>query len=106
MGKLKREYIWNSQNLWDAKIKKKYMPKKNNHTQDSIYVVRQFAYVHGVAGISLLSGKITECGSTFFSLLKTYWPKPLLHRLSHRKSPIKNYNSIISGRVIIRIKHN
>ena len=31
---------------------------KQSHAQDSIYVVRQFAYVHGVAGISLLSGKI------------------------------------------------
>ena len=43
------------------------MPKKNNnHTQDSIYVVCQFAYVHGVAGVSLFSVKKTECDSTFF----------------------------------------
>ena len=34
--------------------------KKQSHAQDSIYMVRQFAYVHGVAGISLLSGKNTE----------------------------------------------
>ena len=33
------------------------MPKKINHTQNSIYVVRQFAYIHGVAGISLFSKK-------------------------------------------------
>ena len=33
---------------------------KNNHTQDSIYVVRQFTYVYGVAGISLFSWKNTE----------------------------------------------
>jgi len=45
---------------------KKYTQKKNNHTQDSIYVVRQFAYVHRVAGISLFSGKNTECSSTTF----------------------------------------
>ena len=32
--------------------------KKQSHAQDNIYVVRQFAYIHGVAGISLLSGKI------------------------------------------------
>ena len=32
--------------------------KKQSHAQDNIYVVRQFAYVHGVAGISLLLGKI------------------------------------------------
>ena len=38
----------------------KDMQVKQSHTQDSIYVVRQFAYVHGVAGISLLSRKNTE----------------------------------------------
>ena len=27
--------------------------RKQSHTQDNIYVVRQFAYIHGVAGISL-----------------------------------------------------
>ena len=27
--------------------------KKQSHAQDNIYVVRQFAYVHGVARISL-----------------------------------------------------
>ena len=31
-------------------------------------MVRQFAYVHGIAGISLLSGKNTKCCSTVFSL--------------------------------------
>ena len=51
-----------------CKSRVKYTPKKNNHTQDSIYVVRQFAYVHEVAGISLFSEKNTKCGSTFFSL--------------------------------------
>ena len=35
------------------------IPKeKQSHAQDSIYVVRQFAYVHRVARISLLSKKI------------------------------------------------
>ena len=38
----------------------------NNHTQNNIYVVRQFTYVYGVAGISLFSWKNTECGSTVF----------------------------------------
>ena len=32
--------------------------KKQSHAQNNIYVVRQFAYVHGIAGISLLSRKI------------------------------------------------
>ena len=40
--------------------------KNNNHTQDSIYVVWQFAYIHGIAGISLFSRKNTKCGSTVF----------------------------------------
>ena len=38
-----------------CKIIVKYKPKKNNHIEDSIYVVRQFAYVYGIAGISLFS---------------------------------------------------
>ena len=32
---------------------------RQSHAQDNIYVVRQFAYVHGVAGISLLLEKNT-----------------------------------------------
>ena len=48
--------------------RKKNTPKKNNLTQDSIYMVQQFTYVQGVAGISLFSRKITECSSTVFSL--------------------------------------
>ena len=39
---------------------------KQSHAQDSIYVVRQFTYVHRVAGISLLSKKITMCGYSVF----------------------------------------
>ena len=34
--------------------------RKQSHPQDNIYMVRQFAYVHEVAGISLLSGKNIE----------------------------------------------
>ena len=90
---------------------------KQSHAQDSIYVVQQFAYVHRVAGISLLSKKITMCGCFSFSKTTTRqnpnhkkkWllypahrihnglqngpkifcrPKPLLHGLSLSKSPI------------------
>ena len=88
------------------KNREKYMLKKNNHTQDSIYVVRQFAYVHEVTGISLFSGKNTKCGSTVFLSQKRHQKNPNLHGLSLKNSLIKNYNNIISGRVIIRIKHN
>ena len=41
-------------NLWETKqIEKTYVKEKQSHAQDKIYVVRQFAYVHGVTGISL-----------------------------------------------------
>ena len=52
-------------NLWEKQKRKKKRKKVNNakekqsHTQDNIYVVWQFAYVHEVAWISLLSGKNT-----------------------------------------------
>ena len=51
-----------------CKNREKYTLKKNNHTQDSIYVVWQFVYVHRVAEISLFLGKNTGCGNTVFSL--------------------------------------
>ena len=105
-------------------------------------MIRQFAYVHGVAEISLLSGKNIKCNSIVFLSLKKLqpqilitknyvfyisrtgftmgyktsqkffpvalpsnpprglsisaktwacWPKPQLHGLSLRKSPIKNH---------------
>ena len=45
----------NSQHVRNKKNREKKTPKeKQSHAQDSIYVVRQFAYVHRVAGISLL----------------------------------------------------
>ena len=37
-------------------------------------MVRQFAYVHGDAEISLFSEKNTECGNTVFFLKKTLNP--------------------------------
>ena len=61
-------------NQRDAKIEKKYILKKNNHTQDSIYVIRQIAYVHGVARISLFLGKNTRRSSSVFSLKNNIKP--------------------------------
>ena len=55
-----------------CKNREKYTSKKNNHTQDSIYVVWQLAYVHGVVGFSLFLRKNTECGSTIFLSKKLY----------------------------------
>ena len=40
--------------------------EKQSHTQDNIYMVQQFTYVHKVAGISLLSKKITTCSYSVF----------------------------------------
>ena len=61
LGHTCRELNW-IPNLWETKKKKKKNPRqrKQSHAQDNIYVVWQFAYVYGVAGISLLSGKNTE----------------------------------------------
>ena len=52
--------------------------KKQSHAQDSIYVVQQFAYVHKVAGISLLSKKITMCGYNAFLSQKQQQDKTLI----------------------------
>lgn len=92
------------------KNREKHVSKKII-TQDSIYMVQQFTYVHEIAEISLFLRKSTRCGRTFFpqktiknpniqnnnfSILHTIftmatkWAKlPLLHRLSLKKSPIK-----------------
>ena len=42
--------------------------RKQSHAQDNIYVVQQFTYVHGVAGISLLSVKIQSVATVFHTL--------------------------------------
>ena len=61
------------------KNKENKTPKvKQSHAQDSIYVVRQFAYVHRVAGISLLSKKITMCGYSVFLSKKQQQDKTLI----------------------------
>ena len=58
--------------LWDVKNRENiYTKKKKNHTQDNIYVVREFAFVYRVAWISLFSRKKIECNSTVFSLKTT-----------------------------------
>ena len=52
--------------------------EKQSHAQDSIYVVRQFAYVLGVARISLLSKKITMCGYNVLLSQKQQQDKTLI----------------------------
>ena len=51
-----RELTWNSQTCEKQNRENTRQRKKRSHVQDSTYVVRQFAYVHGVIGISLLLG--------------------------------------------------
>ena len=61
------------------KNKENKTPKvKQSHAQDSIYVIRQFAYVHRVAGILLLSKKITMCGYSVFLSKKQQQEKTLI----------------------------
>lgn len=47
------------------KNREKHVSKKII-TQDSIYIVQQFTYVHEIAEISLFLRKSTRCGRTFF----------------------------------------
>ena len=61
------------------KIEKKHTPKKNNHTHKTIFTwFGNFAYVHEVAGISLLSGKNTKYNIRlqyiFLSIYQTWQP--------------------------------
>ena len=126
--------------------------KNQSHSRNNIYVIRQLAYIHRVAEISLLLGKNTSAIVQFFSLLKTtktnsnhqncifyilhtkftmgykmgqkcfpgalppnppevfpwaLWPKPPLHGLSLKETPIKNHTTLFeSSRVANRIKYN
>ena len=52
--------------------------EKQSHIHDSIYVVWQFAYIHKVAWISLLSKKITMCGYSVFLSQKQQQDKTLI----------------------------
>ena len=115
----------------NKKREKIHAKEKQSHAQDNIYVVQQFAYVHGVVGISLLSRKNTEYNLRlqYFSHTKTRQQhpktlitkvsfhnelngpklKPPLHGLSLSKSPIKNHATLFgSGRVGLsnQIKQN
>ena len=68
-----------SQPVRNKKIEKTHAKEKQSHAQENIYIIRQFAYVHGVVGISLLSGKSIEYNLRLqcFSLYKT-WQHNLL----------------------------
>ena len=61
-----------SQPVRNKNREKIHAKEKQSHAQDSIYVVRQFAYVHGVAGISLLLGKNTEYHISDYNIFSLY----------------------------------
>ena len=81
-------------------------------------MVQQFAYVHKVIGISLLSGKNKSVATVFHTHSRqqqqqqnpnhqTLFSEYLLHGLSLSKSLIKNHTTLFGlGQVINRIKHN
>ena len=48
----------------NKKNKENTCQRKQSHAQNNIYVVRQYAYIHEVAEISLLSGKNKIQGMT------------------------------------------
>ena len=58
------------------KIEKTHVKEKQSYAQNNIYVIRQFAYIHRVARISLLSGKNTKCGYNIFTHLETRQQHP------------------------------
>ena len=107
----------NSQPVTNKNRKKHTSKKKQSHAQNNIYVIRQFAYVHGVTGISLLSRKNTKYNLRLQSFLsktrvhnttlknpncKRRFPNGLNgHGLSLSKSSIKNHTTLFkSDRVI------
>ena len=73
----------NSQPVKNKKLEKTHAKEKQLHAQDHIYVVWQFAHVYRVAGISLLSGKSSTCGSSVFFSLKNYNNKTLTAQSLH-----------------------
>ena len=83
------------------------MPKvKQSHAQDSIYVVRQFAYIHRVAGISLLSKKITMCGYSVFLSQKQQQDKTLITKKKQLLYPAHRiHNGLQNGpKIFCRLK--
>ena len=66
------------------------MHQRKTITLDSIYMVRQFAYVHEVVRISLLIRKNTRCGSIVLSLKNNTKPVVDTHfRDTFSMSPIQ-----------------
>ena len=71
----------NSQPMRDKKKKKNRentRQRKQSHAQDNIYMVRQFAYVHGVAGIFIIIRKEYKLWLQYFQTLKNTATTPTI----------------------------
>ena len=55
-----------------CKNREKNICQRKIITQDSIYMIWQFVYIHRIAEISLFSGKNTKCSSTIFLFKKRH----------------------------------
>ena len=64
-----REFNPNSQLVRNKNKNNTRKKKKQLYAQDSIYVIRQFAYIHEVTGI--YQGKIQSAATVFLSLKNT-----------------------------------
>ena len=107
-------------NMWDVKIEKNiYQRKIITHKTVFTWFGNLLTFTK-LQEFHYSQKKKKRCGSSIFLSQKQYktlisktavfistqLSKPLLHGLSFRKSLIKNRNNIISGWVIIWIKHN
>ena len=79
------------------KIEKTHAKEKQSHAQDGIYVDWQFAYVHRVAGISLLSGKSTKHGYSFSLTQETQQQQTLITKLRFLHLAHKIHNELQNG---------
>ena len=60
--------------------------KKQSHAEDNIYMVRQFVYVHGVTGISLLSRKKIQSAAIQFFYSKKRQQQTLITKTAFSTS--------------------
>ena len=70
--------LYEFQDMWDAKIRKKIAKNKTIIHNTINYMVQQFVYVHGVIVISLFQGNYTRCDSWLGLLAQSFvlWSKP------------------------------
>ena len=69
--------LYEFQDLWDAKIRKKITRNKTIIHNTINYMVRQFVYIHVIIVISLFQGNYTRCDSRLGLLAQSFvlWSK-------------------------------